>query len=159
MGAEDGPDKIAESFYEVLVKLQIRGIPDEKEMEAMGGFLSDELKERLGHAWAEHDSFVKEHGTQQLKPPWVKEGNLFGSLWEGMHGFKLGHPTGDDEKKSYPVYLNYGEGKESTKWLDVLVLEKTDNGWKVYDIFFNGAWDFKPHGSLRHTLPAEPPGG
>lgn len=157
--ADDDPDKTAKSFYEALVKLQIRGLPDKKEMESIGNFLSDELKQRIGYAWAEHDLFVKEHDTQQLKAPWTKEGDLFSSLWEGVDGFKLGDSTGDDEKKSYPVYLNYTEGKESIKWLDVLVLQKTDKGWKVYDIFYNGPWDFKSHGSLRSILPEKQPGG
>jgi hypothetical protein len=159
VGAEDDPDKFAESFYKALVKLQIRGLPDEKEMGVIGDFLSDELNKRIGYAWAEHDAFVKENDTQQFKPPWTKEGNLFGSLWEGMDGFKLGQSTGDDEKKSYPVYLSYGEGKESAKWLDVLVLERTEDGWKVHNIFLNGPWDFRAHGSLRSILPEERPGG
>lgn len=159
MGADSDPDKTTESFYKALIKLQIRGLPNEKEMKTIGGFFSEELKLRIGHARAEYDVFVRKNDPQQVKPPWTKEGNLFGSLWEGMDGFKLGVPIGDDEKRSYPVYLNYGKGNESVKWLDVLILERTQHGWKVHNIFLNGPWDFKAHGSLRSILPEKHPGG
>jgi hypothetical protein len=155
----DTADTVAEAFYILLVEMQIRGLPDEKEMKALQPFLSEELIERIGYAWAEREKFVVEHSNEQLtfksKPPWTKEGNLFGSLWEGMDSFKLGPSAGNEKVKSYPVYLSYGS--DTTRWIDVLVLENTDRGWKVSNIFLNGPWAFRYHGSLRSILPSEAP--
>jgi hypothetical protein len=149
------PDAVAHSFYDVLIKLQIRGLPDEKEMAAIGPFLTKEIKQGVKLAKAEHDKFVQRNDTQALKPPWTKEGNLFASLWEGMHSYKIGAGAGDDKTLSYPVYLSYTDKTGSVEWIDVLILENTTSGWKVKNIYLNGPWGFRTRGSLLDNLPSE----
>lgn len=142
----------AERFYKLYLKINPRGLPTEDEMKEFAPLFSQELNTLIDKARSEQQRFIKEHPDE--KPPWI-EGNLFASLYEGAHSFTLGAPAYSADKASFPVYLEYREGKEVSKWIDVITLEKVNNQWLVWDIFLNGPWDFRSGPSLRAGLSAE----
>ena len=118
-------------------------------MKEFAPLLSRELSDLIAAAGREQQTFIKEQPDE--KPPWI-EGNLFASNYEGIHSFTLGTPSINENKASIPVYLEYREGKTVVKWIDVIVLEKADKEWRVWDIFMNAPWDFKSGPSLRAML-------
>ena len=143
---------IAKLFYETLLKLNPNGLPTEEQMKQLGPLLSKELNNLIAAARKEQQKFIKDNPDE--KPPFI-EGNLFGSMFEGMHSFSLGQPAFNDEKASIPAYLEYREGQTVVKWIDVIVLEKAGEQWLVADIFLNGPWDFKAGPSLKSVLSSE----
>ncbi|HET6410235.1 MAG TPA: hypothetical protein VFG14_20260, partial [Chthoniobacteraceae bacterium] len=56
------------------------------------------------------------------------------------------------DKASIPVYWEYTEGGETSHWIDVVVLSKDGDSWRISDIFFCAPWDFRPGPSLRAQL-------
>lgn len=143
------PADVARSFYSTCIRLKVQGLPDDRAAKEIGAFLSADVLKLVETARAEQNVFIHEHPDE--KPPLV-EGNLFGSMWEGMTAFTLGTPVIYQDKVSIPVSLEYKEENDTARWVDVLVLVKGENGWKVFDIFFCAPWDFKPGPSLRALL-------
>lgn len=143
---------VADRFYKTYLKLNPQGLPTEAQMKEFAPLLSSELNVLLVKALRGQQKFIKENPSE--KPPWI-EGNLFGSLFEGMHSFALGTPVTNDDKASFPVTLEYREGTKSIHWIDVIALENVNGEWKVWDIFFAGPWDFKPGSSLRAAISSE----
>jgi hypothetical protein len=150
------PVQTANDFYNTLSNLNIRGLPTLDETKAINSFLSSELRSKFAGAKQEQEKFIEEAKSRGkiLKAPW-SGGNLFGSNYEGMSSFSLGLPQISNETVSIPVYLEYREGKNDknpTQWIDILVLKQTDEGWKVYDLFFCAPWGFGTHGNLRSII-------
>ena len=143
------PSGVAGQFYQACVKLKVSGLPDEKQGAVLAPLLSRELNEAIAAAKREQQKAIREHPDE--KPPWI-EGNLFGSLFEGMNSFTLGREVIEGDKASLPIYLEFRDGEKVTRWVDVLVLARADERWVVWDIFFCGPWDFKPGGTLRQVL-------
>lgn len=143
---------VADRFYKAYFKLDLQGLPTEEQMKELASMLSSELNTLLVKARREQEKSIKENPGE--KPPWI-EGNLFGSLFEGMHSFTLGTPVMSDDKASFPVTLEYREGTKSIRWIDVISLENVNGEWKVWDIFFTGPWDFKQGASLRTAISSE----
>jgi hypothetical protein len=142
----------ANRFYQVYLKLNPRGLPTELQMRSFEPLLSRELVELISHDRSEQQKFIREHPDE--KPPWI-EGNLFASCYEGVSSYSLGAPTFNDGKASFPVYLTFREGKQEVRWLDVLVLERANTEWRVWDIFLNAPWPFRSGPSLRAILSGE----
>jgi hypothetical protein len=143
------PSDTAERFYAAYIRLKVTGLPDEKQAKVLDPLFAPEVKKLLDAARAEQQKFIRENKDE--KPPWI-EGSFFSSLFEGMHGYKLGTPVLNGDKASIPVTLSYKEGGRTTQWIDVMILEKTPDGWLISDIFLNGPWDFKAGNSLRQIF-------
>lgn len=44
---------------------------------------------------------------------------------------------------------------EKIRWIDVIVLQRSEKGWRVSDIFMNAPWSFRSDPSLRAILTPE----
>lgn len=143
------PEAAAKTFLDAYVKLHISGLPSEEEMKTLAPLLTPEISALIEAARAEQKDFQKTHPDE--KPPWI-EGALFSSLFEGVTSYHLGEVVVSGDKASIPVYWEYTEGGETTRWIDVAVLSKSGDSWHVADIFFCAPWDFRPGPSLRAQL-------
>ena len=55
-------------------------------------------------------------------------------MFEGMTAFKLGQASIHEDKASIPVYLEYQQGGATSRWIDVLVLERAGRLGNVDDL-------------------------
>lgn len=143
------PRVTAERFYRTYLKLNVRGLPNDKELKALSPFLSSDLQQLFKDARTVQQRYIREHPDD--KPPWA-EGDLFTSLFEGANSFRLGVPKIEGDRAEVPVALAYRGGNSTSRWSDVLVLTRTAGGWRVWDILLKGEWTFKTGDSLRSIL-------
>jgi hypothetical protein len=141
--------EFADRFYRTVLNLQIRGLPTESQMKTLSPFLSDDLVVRIESARKEQARFIKEHPDE--KPPWI-EGDLFSSLFEGFTSYNVGSPKKHENDFAIPIKLQYHENKTVLRWEDLLILNCVKGEWKVWDILFNGKWEFKSGESLRQVF-------
>ncbi|TLD70533.1 hypothetical protein FEM03_12470 [Phragmitibacter flavus] len=144
--------RVAEAFYIAYVKLGPRGLPSESAMKTFAPIFTDELTETIEQARRAQAAFIKKYPSD--KPPWI-EGNLFASLWEGVDSFSLGRPLVHDQFASIPVYLEWSLNGEKARWIDVIVLQRSEKAWRISDIFMNAPWSFRAGPSLRAILAPE----
>lgn len=138
--------KAADQFYQTFLKLNTRGLPPEREMVSYIPLLSPDLVKMIEAARLE-----QKKTPAGEKPPWVDD-NLFASCYEGVHSYSLGAPQFHADKASIPVYMSHTEGKDSAKWIDVIVMVQMEGRWVVWDIFMNAPWDFRSGPTLRAML-------
>ena len=150
--SRSSPGSTAEQFYRTYLKLQIRGLPDEKQLNALSPMLAPDLKRLFENATRIRDKYIQEHPDD--KPPWT-DGDLFTSLFEGAQSFKVGTPLVRGNRSEIPIHLVYSEGGSTTRWSDALVLVRTKGRWLVWDILFKGEWAFKQGNSLRSVLSSD----
>ncbi|HEV2800725.1 MAG TPA: hypothetical protein VGW12_09520 [Pyrinomonadaceae bacterium] len=147
------PADFAARFYRTYLKLKMNGLPDEKQYKVLAPLLSSQLQQLFAAARVEQDRAIREQPDE--KPPWI-EGDLFTSLYEGAHSFRIGRPKLRGEYADVPVRLAYrGDRGRTVRWEDTLVLVRTPQGWRIWDIKLNGDWQFKNGASLRAILRAE----
>ncbi|GEP45345.1 hypothetical protein BGE01nite_46360 [Brevifollis gellanilyticus] len=142
----------AKTFYTTLRAERISGLPSEEQMKKLSGLLTPGLHAAILKARAEQQEQIKKHPDD--KPNWI-EGDLFGSLFEGVTQWELGSaffaPGVDGTVK---VNLTYQEATEKpTKWTDILVFKQREEKWLLDDIRMGGEWAFKSADSLRGRLP------
>ncbi len=142
----------AERFYRTYLKLQVRGLPDHRQLRELRPLVSNDLQELFAAAIKTQATFIKQHPDE--KPPWG-DGDLFSSLFEGAQSFTLGAPVVRGKRAEVPVHLVYSQGGQTTRWSDLLVLEKVGRGWRVWDIVMKGEWAFKSGSTLRKILSSE----
>lgn len=143
------PEITAKTFLDSYVKFQISGLPSEEEMKTLAPLFTPEISKLIEAARAEQKDFLKKHPEE--KPPWI-EGALFSSMFEGVTSYRLGEVVVGGDKASIPIYWEYTENGETSRWIDVLVLSKLGEEWQIFDIFFCAPWDFRPGPSLRAQL-------
>lgn len=143
------PETVAKTFFDAYVKARVSGLPNEEEMKTFAPLLSPDIVKLLATARTEQQEFQRKNPDE--KPPWI-EGALFSSLFEGVTAYRLGDTVVSGDKASIPVYWEYTEGGESSRWIDVVTLVRTGDSWQIWDIFFNAPWDFRPGPSLRAVL-------
>jgi hypothetical protein len=148
----ESPETVAKTFFDAYVKFHVSGLPSEEEMKTFGPLFVPDIVTLLGAARAEQVEFQKKNPDE--KPPWI-EGALFSSLFEGVTAYHFGEPLVSGDKASIPVYWEYTEGSETSRWIDVVTLAKSGETWKVSDIFFCAPWDFRPGATLRAVLSAK----
>jgi hypothetical protein len=146
------PAEIAARFYRAYLRLKIEGLPDNAQYRVIAPMLSADLRRLIQIARRKQAKFIAEHPDE--KPPWV-EGDLFSSLFERAQSFRLGPATVQGARARIPVHLEYTDGKDKVRWADTLVLVQTSEGWLIWDIHFNGDWQFKTGSNLRQALQAE----
>jgi hypothetical protein len=143
------PESAAKTFFDAYVKFGVSGLPSEEEMKTFAPLFVPEIVTLLGAARVEQAEFQRKNPDE--KPPWI-EGALFSSLFEGVTAYRLGEPLVSADKASIPVYWEYTEGGETSRWIDVVTLIRSGERWKVSDIFFCAPWDFRPGPTLRAVL-------
>jgi hypothetical protein len=120
--------KAADRFYRTYLKLQVRGLPDDKQLRELSPLISNDLQELFAAAVKTQTTFIQQHPDE--KPPWG-DGHLFSSLFEGAQSFKLGSPVMRGKRAEVPVHLVYAQGGSTTSWSDLLVLQKVGSRWRV----------------------------
>lgn len=146
------PAEIAARFYRAYLKLKIEGLPDNSQYKVIAPMLSADLRRLIQSAKRKQAKFIAEHPDD--KPPWI-EGDLFSSLFERAQSFRLGAAAIQGARAQIPVQLEYTDGKDKVRWTDTLELIQTTEGWRIWDIRFNGDWQFKTGSNLRQALQAE----
>ncbi len=150
--SQNSPRDIALRFYRTYLKLKVSGLPDARQYKALSPLLSPDLRRLLEAARLEQAVAFRERPDE--KGPW-SDGDLFTSLHEGAQSFRIGRPTARGNYAYVPVYLEYRGGGAISRWHDTLVLIRTREGWRVWDILLNGDWQFKSGNSLRSVLGAK----
>lgn len=143
----------AERFYRKYLELNVRGLPDEKQLKSFSPYLSADLLRLFKKAQIEQKRFIKENSAD-MKPPWT-DGDMFTSLFEGAQSYKIGKTKKRSAYTDVSVNLEYKENAKPSRWTDTLVLVQTKKGWRVWDIRLNGKWEFKSANSLRQDLSAK----
>ena len=131
---------------------RISGLPSAEQMKRLAPLLTPELGFVIETARARQQEQMRRHPDE--KPQWV-EGDLFGSLFEGVKKWELGEvfaaPSADAEVK---VRNRYDEpGLDKVEWTDIWVFKRVKGGWLLDDIRMGGDWAFRSGESLRHALP------
>ena len=155
-----GPEAVVQQFYLELSDSGktsgISGLPTETQMKRLRPVISLELDTLIETARHAQLHFLYAYPNE--KPPWI-EGNLFGSLFEGQHNFKLDEAavktSADGDTARVPVNLEYHDGKHTVRWTDEVVVVKYVEGWRVSDVRYKASWDFKPGSGLRDVLKSE----
>lgn len=145
------PASAARAFYDLYVREQLRGVPDEAARKKFAPLISSDLNKDLADAGAaEAAHFI---ATKNEEPP-LFQGDIFSSLFEGAKTYKIGQCAIEGARAYCDIDLTYAEaaGDKPTTWTDKLALVKRAGGWKVDDIAFGATWDFGQHGHLRATL-------
>lgn len=150
--AEAAAKAAADRFYTACLKLKPSGLPTDEQMTVLAPLLCQDLVAGMAAARKEQQTFMRQHPDE--KPPFI-EGNLFASSEEGVSTFAFGAAALNNGKASLPVYLEYREGGQVVRWIDVIVLEQVANEWRVWDIFMTAPWSFRSGPSLRAMLPAQ----
>ncbi len=143
------PTQAADKFYRTYLRLNIRGLPNSKQMKVLSPLITRDLKDLFETAKNTQAKFNQEHPDE--KGPWA-DGDLFTSLFEGAQSFRVGRPKVHGDRIEVPVHLTYREGGSTTRWSDDLVLVRSKNRWLVWDILLKGEWAFKNGDSLRTNL-------
>lgn len=142
----------ATKFYTELRAENIDGLPGEPQMKRLAPLLTPELVSLIEKARAFQQKQMKEHPDE--KPNWI-EGDLFGSLFEGVKSWTLGEAF--DAPGTYgtvKVNLVYTEdGQKPVKWTDTLHFKQRDGHWLLDNIRMGGEWAFKGGATLRSQLP------
>lgn len=146
------PENFANRFYQTYLKLQVRGLPDKKQLKLISPYLSQDLYDLFKDAQLEKERFIKENPVD-MKPPW-EDGDLFTSLFEGAQSFKIGRVVKRQQYVEVSIRLKYVESRKPIIWNDRLVLIKSKDSWRVWNILLDGNWQFKNGGSLRQILGA-----
>ena len=147
------PEDFANRFYQKYLELNVRGLPNEKELKLLSPYLTKELRMLFEKMQLEQKRFIAQNSAD-MKPPWI-EGDMFTSLFEGAQSFKIGKVKRRSIYTDVSVNLEYKENGETSQWTDTLVLVKTKEGWRVWDILLKGDWQFKAGSSLRQMLGAK----
>ena len=143
------PSSVADSFYKKYVAYQMRGLPTEKQINALAPLFSKDIMTMIAADRAQQKKFAKEHPDE--KPPWI-EGDLFSSLFEGATSYTLGKSRVQKTRAEVDVHLVYKNKSDATEWVDTVVLTKANGKWVIHDILFKGNWAFMNGASLRASL-------
>ena len=140
------------TFYTELRSEEIRGLPSEPQLKRLAPLLTPELNSLIVRARAEQQRQIKEYPDE--KPNWI-EGDLFGSMFEGVKQWELGSAFSAPEvDATVKVNLTYTEpNQKPVNWTDTLVFKERKKKWLLDDIRMGGDWAFKSGDSLRSRLP------
>jgi hypothetical protein len=140
-----------QKFYQVYLEVKTFGVPTEKDRARFAPYLSGQLQELLAGAAAAERRYAK--ATRGKVPPLV-EGDLFTSMFEGAHGFRVVSCEMQGEQGVCLVEFTFTDPslKSPFHWQDKVYLAKGPHGWVVDDIEFLGTWQFMHKGRLQDLL-------
>jgi hypothetical protein len=139
----------ADKFYRTCLKLDPRGLPTPDQMDRFAALFSEELTGMIEDARKHRNQLLRENPAGRV--PWG-EGNLFASLRAGFTFYAVGVPVIQDDIATVPIHLEYHFQGHITRWIDVMVLQRSDRRWLVEDIFLNAPWALTSGASLRTRL-------
>ncbi len=148
---EKGPADTVNAFYNAYLKVKPLGIPSAAKLAELSPFMTPGLASLLKQADDSEKKYKEE--TKGEVPPLV-QGDVFTSLFEGADAFKLAACSEKDASAECQVEFsntNPGDGK-TFKWKDGVVLQKSEKGWLISDVKYQGDWDFAVKGTLTEML-------
>lgn len=148
------PMVAAQTLIDRIEVLDIDGLPDDAQMQALAPLLAPELREAFeaARAWQRGEIERMQREGSEDKPPFV-EGDLFSSLFEGAQSSRVLSITGDDARSVAQIERGYGSAADRVVWRDRAILRRADDGWLLVDIEYGGDWAFQAgSGSLSQTL-------
>lgn len=126
------------------------GIPDAAAQKRFEPFISVGLAHLLADARSAEEHY--ERVTKAQFPPLI-EGDPFTPNFEGATSFALGSCKSDSRGARCVVSLSYDPGKDKPRhWADTVWLIRSQGGWRVDDIEYDGNWDGGSRGTLAETL-------
>jgi hypothetical protein len=148
------PMVAAQTLIDRIEALEISGLPDDAQMQALAPLLAPELREafEVARAWQRGEIERMQREGSEDKPPFV-EGDLFSSLFEGAQSSRVLSVTGDDARSVAQIERGYGSAADRVAWRDRAILRRAGDGWLLVDIEYGGDWAFQAgSGSLAQTL-------
>lgn len=139
----------ADKFYRTCLKLDPWGLPTPDQMDRFEPLFTEDLTGMIEDARRHRNMLLRENPAGRL--PWC-EGNLFSSLRDGFTFYAVGVPVVLDDIATVPVHLEYRYQGHITRWIDVMVLQRSGRRWLVADIFLNAPWTLTSGTSLRARL-------
>lgn len=147
-------DAVARSFYQELREERIDGLPTAAQLDRLRPYIGTVLVDSFASAAAEQARFIRENPDE--KPPWI-EGDLFGSLYEGVTRWALAGTEEHGDNATARVSLAFESDGRTTAWTDTLILHRQAGAWKITDIRMGGGWAFQAGGAtLTQTLASHP---
>ena len=148
------PIVAAQTLIDRIEALEIDGLPDDAQMQALAPLLAPGLRESFetARAWQRGEIERMQREGSEDKPPFVV-GDLFSSLFEGAQSSRVLSVTGDDARSVAQIERSYGAGTDRVVWRDRAILHRAGDGWLLVDIEYGGDWAFQAgSGSLAQTL-------
>lgn len=144
--------KAARVVSAALRQERIEGLPSPEQMKRLAPLFTPELAALVERARVLQQEQSRRNPDE--KPDWI-EGDLFGSLFEGVTGWEIGDVfTASTVDGSARVRQTYREkNREAVTWTDTLYFKKRDGRWLLDDIRMGGKWAFRSGDSLRARLP------
>lgn len=146
----------AQSIFDQIASLGIRGLPTDRQMTALAPLLSDELRQSMesARAWQKGEIERMQREGSEDKPPFI-EGDLFGSLFEGAQSTRAVAVSEADGRIRVTLDRSYGGDGDRVQWQDRAVLVRSGDGYRLDDVEYGGDWAFQAGaGTLRNTLRA-----
>ena len=143
---------VVSHFYKKLDAVGMRGpgVFREENIQPFLPLFTQSLK--LEFLFAQNQIEIYQRRNDGQKIPFT-EGCVFTSAYENPTGFKIGSPTIINNVARVPIRFYYQEGKEIFRWIDIVILHKGDNGWKIDNILFNyDSCNGTSDGSLRSEI-------
>lgn len=150
--AVKSPADATRIFYSELRRFGVSGLPTGESWPVLAPLMTDELVAAIERARAEQAEYIKNFPGE--KPPWI-EGDLFSSLFEGPKTFTVLAAKVTGDRAEVPVSCVRTEGGDTAKWSDTFFLIKTEKGWLIDDVRYDGEWDFANTGTLKEALAEE----
>jgi hypothetical protein len=148
--------EVAQSIFDQIARLDIRGLPNETQMQALAPLLSDELRLSMdaARAWQKGEIERMQREGSEDKPPFI-EGDLFGSLFEGAQTTRAIAVSEVDGRILVTLDRSYGDDGDRVQWQDRAVLIRAGDDYRLDDVEYGGDWAFQAGtGTLRNTLKA-----
>lgn len=148
------PMVAAQTLIDRIEVLDIDGLPDDAQMQALAPLLAPELREAFeaARAWQRGEIERMQREGSEDKPPFV-EGDLFSSLFEGAQSARAVSAQPDQDRIVVTLDRSYGEGADRVQWQDRAVLKRVGDAYLLDDIEYGGDWTFQAGTStLRKTL-------
>lgn len=139
-------------FYKTAISLKCGGIPEPRDIERLGQYVSADFKSLLLKAHDAEDLYSRK--TKNQVPPLV-EGSFFFSLFEGADRVKSISREKGNSTISYLVSLEYTDPRpkyEKVLWSDRVYLISEKGRWVIADIELLGDWPFGIKGRLTDIL-------
>jgi hypothetical protein len=149
------PRATAQAFYEFYLQQRMSGLPSPEQTRTLKSLLSNELLSAIERARSEQAEFIGQNPDE--KPPWI-EGDLFSSLYEGAHSYRVIQVDETPTETRVLIHLEHRDDASAaaspatTEWRDRLLLIQENGRWVIADIEYGGDWDFANKGTLSRTL-------
>ena len=139
------PADTVNQFYRWRLAAPVSGLPSPAQLAPVQALFTPQLQCLFAAARKYRQAFIQRFPAD--KPPLV-DGDLFSSLFEGPHRFKVFVTSKTGRQSSVEVKLSY----QQTHWQDQFELVEQHGRWLIADITFDGHFAFGNGGSLRRNL-------